>query len=254
MAVSVGPTSGQTADGVQARRIYGKPPIVEVVLDVSLRPRESFKFEELSRFREQLLAGATPELQVEDSEGDDDESVPEAVQLVDEENGFRIFADGARFVFSRHQKYSRWEDFRDEAKRIWPLYANVAKPSAVTRASLRYVNRLDLPMEPQIDLTEYLNVTPRLAAGFTPSVSGFSLEVKMPQPDLPQTIVIVREASVKASQPKIGSVILDIEVARVMELANATGSEFWDVLELLHDRANQTFECAITDSVREIIK
>ncbi len=232
------------------RRFYRKPPIVEVVLDISVIPAESVSVESLDK----LFRTVCDVPEDEDAEGARftlDGKVGYAMR--DPERGFSVRAFLDRFGFARSGQYTRWEDFRDEARKIWDLYVDVTIPKETKRASLRYVNRLDLPKHPSVDLASYLNVLPKLAEGFAPMLSGFTFEVKMPQPDMPHTVVVLREAALTSNDAASASILLDIEVVRGFDLSHQSAADLWNALEDMHDRANHTFESAITDKVRAII-
>ena len=232
------------------RRIYRKPPIVEVVLDISVVSAKSVSVDHLDKLFRTLC------------ELPDNEDIKSArftlegkigYTLRDAERGFSVRAFVDRLGFARSGQYTRWEDFRDEAKKIWDVYIDATSPSATQRASLRYVNRLDLPKHPSVDLASYLNVLPKLAEGFAPMLSGFTFEVKMPQPDMPNTVVVLREAALTNADPSSASIILDIEVVRGFDISHQADKDLWKALEDMHDRANQTFESAITDRVRAMM-
>jgi uncharacterized protein (TIGR04255 family) len=236
-----------------ARRIYSRPPIVEAILDISVQPADGVSAERLDHFFDLLCE--IPENRLLEARNAARVTVDgkTGYSLRDPERGFSVRAFLDRLGFARSGQYSRWEDFRDEGKKVWGYYRDAASPVTVKRASLRYVNRLNLPKDPSVNLASYLNVVPKLAEGFAPMLSGFTFEVKMPQPDMQNTVVVVREAAVTASDPSEGSIVLDIEVIRGLNISSQAQNDFWKVLEDLHDRANHTFESAITDKVRELI-
>src|SRR5438874_933662 len=55
------------------------------------------------------------------------------------EDGKQIFQarrDG--FTFSRLRPYAGWPELRDEARRLWDIYRDTAKPDKITRVAVRY--------------------------------------------------------------------------------------------------------------------
>jgi uncharacterized protein (TIGR04255 family) len=240
--------------GIRAlpRRIYKHPPIVEVILDISVQPVEG-PTERLDRLFDLLCEVPEDDLAEARARALFTSDGKTGYSLRDPERGFSVRAFVDRLGFARSGQYSRWEDFRDEAKKVWDYYLDAISPVTIKRASLRYINRLNLPKNPSVDLAAYLNVLPKLAEGFAPMLSGFTFEVKMPQPDMQNTVVVVREAAVSTQDASSGSIILDIEVIHGLNIPAQAERDFLQALEDMHERANQTFESAITDRVRELI-
>ena len=59
------------------------------------------------------------------------------------------------FAFSKLKPYETWEQFRNEARELWDVYSEIAQPEEVTRISLRYINRIEIPF-PLKDFSEYI--------------------------------------------------------------------------------------------------
>ncbi|MCH7551913.1 DNA topoisomerase 4 subunit A [Patescibacteria group bacterium] len=53
------------------------------------------------------------------------------------------FNKGA-FIFSRLKPYANWEQFSQEALRLWAIYCELLKPSEVRRIGLRFINRISI--------------------------------------------------------------------------------------------------------------
>lgn len=248
------------------RQFYSRPPLVEVVLDIGVTPADDFAAERLDELTEAIC----------EANADDQVSAPvpasafvsdrSAVRLpdgrapyafVDPDRKFAVRATHARFGVSKQHSqdapYERFEVVRDETAKLWNLYVASTKPQVVKRLSLRYVNRLDFPREPSIQLESYLRVVPRLSEGLAPMLSGYTLELKMPQPDMPSTLVVMRQATVSPPEGQFGSILLDIEVVRGVKLSPSS-HDVWNAFQELHDRANFTFESTITDKLRALIR
>ncbi len=246
------------------RRQYVRAPIVEAVLEISAdvpadvtpgalgsqlepeRQRYDQKFD-VSTFG----AGVTI-----DATGVTAPSATAQQQLmgymfVDPHNHrlFQVRRNG--FLHSKQAPYDKWESFRDEARRLWQLYVAAARPTLVRRLGLRYINRLDLPTgEP--DLKEYLLTGPEIALGIAQSLSGYTMQLDIPQPDIPNCLLIIREAIVKPPRPNVFSIVFDMDILCGQQF-NPSDTAIWTALEQMHTRADETFERSITDRVREII-
>lgn len=48
----------------------------------------------------------------------------------------------ARFSLSRVKKYENWSSFCDEVSRLWGLYKELVRPTAIKRIGVRFINRM----------------------------------------------------------------------------------------------------------------
>ena len=149
---------------------------------------------------------------------------------------------------SRPEPYETWEHLRDEFVRIWGWYETVTKPASIFRLAVCYTNRLDLPL-PFQDYREYLNTTPEIGAGLPAGLSGFIMQLQIPDPDLPGMIVL-NEAMVPPAREGVVSILVDIDVFQTEKLSDP----FLEQLELLHKKENAFFGGSITDKTRELIR
>lgn len=83
------------------------------------------------------------------------------------------------FAFSRLNPYIGWNLFKAEAKRLWGIYKAGVQPSLVTRAGLRFINRIDMPL-PIKDFKDYLLTVPEIAPDLPQALSGFLMVTESP--------------------------------------------------------------------------
>jgi uncharacterized protein (TIGR04255 family) len=93
---------------------------------------------------------------------------------------FQARLDG--FAFSRLAPYDCWESFRDEGRRLWEIYRTVAQPEVVTRIGVRYINRLDLPLQ-NLDFKHYLRTVPEVSPDLPQGLSGYFMQLRIPLED-----------------------------------------------------------------------
>ncbi len=68
------------------------------------------------------------------------------------------------YSFNRLAPYGTLDDYLNEIRRTWLIYVGLARPIAVKKIQLRYINRILLPMSHhQVDLDLYLRLGPRIA-------------------------------------------------------------------------------------------
>jgi uncharacterized protein (TIGR04255 family) len=244
------------------RRHYAHAPILEMTVEIGVRPKEPHKLDHLSRFAEAeapIYRHRAELLEFMGQFGFNPEGAKTSAKqrrrgyLFKDEAGGRLFqarVDG--FAFSKLHPYSDWETVRDEARRLWDRYRAALKlGDSITTLGVRYVNRLDLPA-PVANLRDWLLTSPTVAPGIPQTLAGYTLQVLLPQPDLPRTMVTVTEAVVKPERPEVVSIVLDIDVQMNLEIKPDDAS-LWPRIQMLHDRENRIFEASITDRVRELI-
>jgi uncharacterized protein (TIGR04255 family) len=116
------------------------------------------------------------------------------------------------FVFSRLQPYESWDQFKDEAVRLWNMHAELTKSIEVQRLGVRFINRITLPVG-EVRLEDYLRVPPQPPGELDLQIMSFFHQDSLLVTGHPYAINIV-----KTVQPPHGSgsdggaLILDIDV------------------------------------------
>lgn len=115
------------------------------------------------------------------------------------------------FTFSRLQPYDSWEQFCGEGLRLWQLHVNLAKPAEIQRVGLRFINRMVLSLDEQIE--DYLQILPQKPKGLDLPIGGFFHHEALGVPGYPYAINIRRtiQPPDKPTIKEIG-LILDIDV------------------------------------------
>lgn len=147
------------------------------------------------------------------------------------------------FTFSRLDPYETWESMRDEARRLWEIYTDVAKPETITRIAVRYINALAIPF-PINDFKEYLTAPPEVPEGLPQSVAGFLSRIALKEPTI-NADCIFTQALEDVKQNTI-NVVLDID-AFMLSTFNANELYFWENIEQLRSFKNDVFFKSITD-------
>jgi uncharacterized protein (TIGR04255 family) len=146
-------------------------------------------------------------------------------------------------VFSRLPPYEEWSLLRDEAKRVWKVYADHMRPENITRVATRYVNKLELP-GPHVNFDDYLNYIPKVPKALPQLLAGFFSQIVVPDPQSDCTAIVTHmyRPSQKGSEV---TVILDIDVFR--ERLVTAEDDIWSTLEQLRNFKNLIFFDSITE-------
>jgi uncharacterized protein (TIGR04255 family) len=174
--------------------------------------------------------------------------------------GFRFqSADGKQvhqarlngFSMSRLAPYQSWDEFSCEARRLWEIYRAVATPSAVVRAAVRYINRIDLPL-PIRDFEDYLRTIPQVSPDLPQALLGFFFQLRIPLEDIQSEAMIIATIMDQES-PHFVPVVLDIDAFRTLDIP-PDDDGLWALMEDLRRAKNRIFEACITDRTRELFR
>ena len=245
---------------MQVRRHYARSPIVEAMIDIQVRLPNTVTLDTLR----QVHTGEETKyptqrnrvaLQAHVIAGSQVGAAAEQTQLgyaflsPDERRVFQARLNG--FTLNWLKPYQRWEDLRDEARRLWNVYRLATRPEAITRIAVRYIDRFDLPM-PIADFKDYLRTVPEVSSDLPEqALSGYVMRLEIPQPSL-QAKLILTQAMVPPPHAGVVSVLLDIDLFRESQ-DNIEEEGLWTLLEQLHARQYEVFESCITDRAREVI-
>jgi uncharacterized protein (TIGR04255 family) len=155
---------------------------------------------------------------------------------------FRV--DG--FTFSRLPPYETWETLRERAEPLWTLYQQKAKAEKITRAAVRYINVMSLPM-PITDFKEYLSAPPSLPNALPQEMGGFFSRVIVIHREI-DAAAFVTQALESSLDNKV-QVILDIDVFQESKSTDwlANDAQTWNKLEQMRDFKNRIFFESITE-------
>lgn len=160
---------------------------------------------------------------------------------------FRI--DG--FTFSLLKPYTKWENFRNEAKDLWKFYVDITHPEALTRIALRYINHMDIPL-PITNFSEYLTAPPNVPENLPGDISGFLSKIVISDPEVNISANII-QALEKSTKPNNVTIILDIDVYKLSEFY-VNNSDIWSIFEKLHESKNKIFFNSITEKTARLFE
>lgn len=253
---------------------YNRAPILEAIIDIQVRFSQQIKpaqavFEDFARTvaarfphsRPLTQSGFRLRIGPTGSTGSTGSTIPMPPQPHGATRGMRLstFKNDRvlvlrprSFSFSHMPPYTEWRTFRDEAFQLWQLFISLTKPDAVTRASLRYINRFEIP-HAKFELSDYFLFRPDLPNMRIPqNVSAFFTQCQIPQSDIgPDVIAIMNLASTGGGTSTSSQILLDFDVVANRQLAL---DSVFELLDRLRERKNELFESCITDQARELIR
>jgi uncharacterized protein (TIGR04255 family) len=122
------------------------------------------------------------------------------------------------FTFSRLQPYEDWERLKAEALRLWRIHAALSKPMEIQRIGLRFINRIDLPLN-ETRFEDYIQPHPSPPRGLDLPFVGFLHAETLAVPGHPYAINLVR--TIQSPQPPLSNqfaLIIDTDVSTIQPI------------------------------------
>lgn len=241
--------------GMTTSRHYSRTPITEAIIDFQVELPDGVGLSDLERCQDaaypckKALPVSVGPTELEVATSATSRQVGFLFASADEKQVFQARSDG--FTMHRLAPYEGWEPFRDEARRLWDLYRQTARPRKVARVAVRYINRLDLPV-PLVEMKDYLRTCPEVSPDLPQGLEEFFMQLNIPQRDIKSTLLL-RETVVPAPPSGVASVVLDIDLFRSDGIP-PDDAGIWACLETLRARKNEIFEACITNRTREVIQ
>lgn len=170
----------------------------------------------------------------------------------DQERGFVAQFQIGGFTLSKMQPYTNWDEFKAEAFRLWNIYKGAVPRIAFSRAAVRYVNEINLPLnEGVVDYDEYLVNGPKLPHNMGSEVNTFFNRIILPVKEIGAEAVIIQ--AFEKFKDNRAPVILDIDVYRE-KIHSFSENDVWEYFGKLRDIKNQAFFGSIKDKTKELFK
>lgn len=156
----------------------------------------------------------------------------------------------AGFTLSRLPPYEDWSRLIAEARRIWSIYVQKLAPLRVTTIATRFINNLQLPMQPGTSFQTYLHKLVEVPDDAPQAVASFFQRFQLVDLESRANVnltLALDEAPASGPMP----VILDVEAFTLANLA-PDDDDLWRMLERLRDLKNRTFFSSITEQAAEL--
>jgi uncharacterized protein (TIGR04255 family) len=147
------------------------------------------------------------------------------------------------FTFSKLHPYESWMNLRQEAKELWEHYRSVACPVVVKRLAVRYINRIPLPE--QLQLQDWFNLHPTTPDPLGP-MEEFLVRTVWRHQENPDFRAVATQATQPTGPGGDASIVLDIDVFTATEESFDEDS-IWTTLDDLREYKNDVFFSTITE-------
>jgi len=152
------------------------------------------------------------------------------------------------FIISQLAPYPGWEFFYGRFVRDWAVWKRVMGFREISRIGVRYVNRIDIPIEgPIVEYEKFLNVYPKLPFEV---VAAYAIQAVMPIEEIGCKVTL---NSAAIPSPILGhaSYLFDQDIAIENDPPQSDDALF-DLLGKIRIHKNKVFEACITDRAREL--
>lgn len=246
------------------RPILPRAPIIEALLDVEVRlpprvgsevfeayaealktryPQKSIRQEWVAEFRFEANAGEHAGVPARQPR-----QIGFLLRSPDNLQVVQCRVDG--FSFSRLSPYITWEQMTSEARGLWDLYVATCGPREIVRISLRYINRIVLPL-PFVSFGEYLRTAPEIAPNLPQALSHFLMQLVLPFPQFRAFATLVE--TLEAERDSALPLILDIDITR-RERMRPDSEGIWTAFEDLRHAKNDVFFESLTPRALELFQ
>lgn len=238
---------------------YKRPPITEAVVDV--RFGTAVPLSSIERLRDRLLEFYPAPVQSIITANF--EIVERGSRVVEQQlDGFRLTAGdgtgivsiGPRFIStSRLAPYEGWESFNAPARRNWEIWKRQIGWQRIVRVGIRYVNRIDVPMEgPTVNIEDYLYFSIRQAPIELPPLQTYAINTSRPL-GKDNCTLILNSGLVPSPLVNTVSLLLDIDIAREIDTPQ-NDEALWEFVDRVREYKNEIFEACITDRTRALFE
>ena len=238
---------------------YLKPPIIEAVIDLHVgTPVSESAHDKIVRRLKRTYphAKTIQETSVSVDAGSGSVTVdqqPRGCRLSTEDETDVVLVKAQSLTTARLAPYINWENLRDCAKNAWNAWLACKAPSNVSRIGVRYINRIDIPVEKSggIELEDYLDFFPKIPEALAKPLHSYLIQATIATTE-PNWNAKISSTAIKPA-PLLNhiSLLLDIDVFRTDSIPKME-DQLWNLIEEARIIKNIIFEYSIKDEARKL--
>lgn len=238
---------------------YPNAPIVEAVLDVQISDTVIINPLVFEEFAKRELIGYPNsnkifniQLQISDIQKNEEFNKTKNLlgyifSNIQNNRKVQFRLDG--YSYNMLRPYSNWDDFSENALSNLKKYIDFVKPKSITRIGLRYINRIDLPLE-ENEFEKYIKYLPPIPSDLPKKYKNLFWRMEVPSNDsISKAIITQTFESIKENS---ASFIIDIDVYQDEKID--TSESLTERFNSLRELKNQIFEDLITDNCKTLFK
>ncbi len=236
------------------------PPIVEALIELRFSPNNQVTLEQLENFAE-LESNRYPTRErihaknVEISAKYD--TYPSGFRLKNIDENRIIACTIDRLVVTFKPPYISWPTLQKAAQTAFSNYSNHVSHGKLTRIGMRYINKIKIPLQSELDFEQYINTMPKMPKieGIPETIQSFETLLVIPFQDIPSGAATVKQVLLPPetgrNQTKTLPFILDIDIFCELE-NNFKDSSIWTLFNKFHEKKNKLFFASLTEKTLEM--
>jgi len=242
---------------------YPNAPIQEALIDIQVTAHPDFAVEQLKSFG-QGLEKHFPEVQENvqliqglqfllggESQTFSSSKTVDGYLFKSKTDGKTVQARRDSFTFNKLRPYTDWKDFGSEAKELWQRYSELAKPVAIRRLGLRYINRIEVP-QGILDLREICLLFPDIPQPIPQGLAEFFQRFVAPKDN---GLISVVSLALDYLRPEARpAIILDIDVFCMIGNAGNQSEAMWSRFEEMRVLKNEIFSASLSEKAKALFQ
>lgn len=248
-------------------RKYSKPPIEEALCEFRFKPGQDWDFTFPGRLyvelekeypgkpMDQKAVGTGLDVQDGSPPNTTHNEEPVGVQLMSENKRRIVKVEPDKLTVHMLKPYqdpdlkvSGWEDFKSRISVALKAYWRVAKPEAICRVGIRYINKIIIS-EREADIKEYLQMTLPNIEKLPKKLTRFVSQVEYDYEN--RVRLILSQGYAGVSQENSTELLLDLDIIWSPP-EPVLQEEALAMVDDLRTREREAFEAIITDKTREL--
>lgn len=181
-----------------------------------------------------------------------------AIQCISSDEKQLIQFRSKGFSFNRLSPYTSLDDYLPEIARTWDLYRQIIKPAVLQRISMRYINRIPIPIpspnspEDPVRLKDYFTVTPPQVPKNGLNLIGLfqSLRFHDPRNETHAQLTLATENPTPETVP----VVVDIEAFLKIGEEPQPLDHCRENFDILRDLKNYIYETTLTPTCQSLFQ
>lgn len=242
----------------KVRKHLARAPISEALIDFRVKPGSAVDLKALQRIPELLKSTyeqKSPIFEWQTSLSVSPTDGPHAKSAA-RELGVRLQSIGGRYVLqvrsngftlSRLEPYENWDTLLAETRLLWTVYVSSVQIESVARVATRFINNLQLPMQPGEEFGRYLTKPPEVPYELPQGVLSFMQHIVLREPEqelYANVIQLLQEGHVAVDHIPV---MLDIDAYKPVVLP-PDSDDLWTLLAQLREFKNAIFFASLTET------
>jgi uncharacterized protein (TIGR04255 family) len=234
---------------------FPNAPIIEAIVDIRIEPAAnaswSYSINDFSALREshpitenQLRVSFQTEWAQDGTSSQEVSGEIKGFRFRNDHEVIQVRIDG--FTFSMLPRYTDWNDLISKAWAAWEVYKSVRRDSAIVRLAVRFINRMQLPLDKPLE--EFLLAAPKLSSNIRFPLRRFftnhNIELSS---DTHATIIQTIEPETSGKLP----FIFDIDCYKTGSFTSES-DRIRETFDALHDFKNEIFFGSVTEEAKKL--